>query len=68
MRLEPFEDRRRVGHDLVIGDEHGDCCECDSLDVGRKGNPVDVDQSQFFRLKNQSWPIVEKTITAHENA
>jgi hypothetical protein len=38
------------------------------LDVRRERDPVDTDQSHFFRLKNQSWKSVVPTIRPHENA
>ena len=40
----------------------------DPLDVGRERNPVDADQIQCFRLKNQSWLSVVARIRPHENA
>ena len=42
--------------------------ERDPLDVRREGDPVDADQIQFFRLKNQICAIVVTTIRPHEYA
>ncbi len=58
----------RIDVDPLDGDGLVPGSERDPLDIRRERNPVDADQIQFFRLKNQSWPIVVARITPHENA